>query len=81
MNAWLHAPNINMPGVGGGGHHFRLFSTEDVPPMRVRHLQTHLADQGLVNSSKLSELLALISAWLCFLAMVNAAKHGPDYVQ
>eukprot|EP00913_Durusdinium_trenchii_P014735 g13823.t1 len=24
--------------------------------MRVRHLQTHLADQGLVNSSKLSEL-------------------------
>lgn len=49
--------------------------------MRVRHLQTHLADQGLVNSSKLSELLALISAWLCFLAMVNAAKHGPDYVQ
>eukprot|EP00434_Breviolum_minutum_P005329 symbB.v1.2.004700.t1/scaffold269.1/size246462/10 len=24
--------------------------------MRVRHLQTHLADQGLVNSSKLNEL-------------------------
>ena len=29
--------------------------TEDVLRMRVRHLQTHLADQGLVNSSKLNE--------------------------
>lgn len=30
--------------------------------MRVRHLQTHLADQGLVNSSKLSESLGIAIA-------------------
>lgn len=32
--------------------------------MRVRHLQTHLSDQGLVNSSKLNEQLGCIQVIL-----------------